>query len=236
VVRSHFPEGVYWVTLGERPDIVGAQIDLLDRLGVPAAEVRTTLDGIKALRGALTARRCLLVVDDVWSAAGAHAFDAVGPQGRVLYTTRDPMTLRDVGAEVHRIEVLSVAAARQLMAGLTASVVGELPDDVDRVLVATGRVALALALVGAAVGRGGRSWREVADELERAGQTFLAHPYANVFKAMGVAVATLDRRLAAAHATLAVYPEDELVSRMARIPQLRRWEFPSLWAAGEGGA
>jgi TnpA family transposase len=26
------------------------------------------------------------------------------------------------------------------------------------------------------------------------------------------------------------------VSRTARIPQLRRWEFPTLWAAGEGWA
>ena len=76
-------------------------------------------------------------------------------------------------------------------------------------------------MVGAAVGRGGREWREVADELEQAAGTFLEHPYANVFKAMGVAVATLDPELTAAHQTLVVYPED------ARVPVVA---VARLWA------
>ena len=112
---------------------------------------------------------------------------------------------------MRRIDVLAPAAARQLLAALTTTHVDELPDEVDRVLEATGRVALALALVAAAVGRGGRGWREVADELQRTAGTFLEHPYANVFKAMGVAVGRLDAQLTAAYETLAVFPEDTRV-------------------------
>ncbi len=156
-------------------------------------------------------RQCLVVVDDVWSAAAAGAFAAAGPRGRVLYTTRDERVLRDVGAEVQRVDVLPAAAARELLAGLTATRVADLPGDVERVLRATGRVALALALVGAAVGRGGRAWPQVAAQLELGGETFLAHPYANTFKAMQVAVAALDPQLERAYASLAVYPEDTLV-------------------------
>ncbi|MCA1680551.1 MAG: WD40 repeat domain-containing protein, partial [Actinobacteria bacterium] len=174
--------------------------------------VRTTLDGVRALRGVLERRRCLVVVDDdVWSVAAAQAFDATGPEGRVLYTTRDAATLRDVRAVVRRIEVLSGDAARGLLAALTNVTVDELPKDADRVLAATGGVALALALVGAAVGRGDRGWPQVADQLARAAGTFLEHPYANVFKAMGVAVAALDREVAAAHETLVVFGEDTRV-------------------------
>jgi hypothetical protein len=163
LLRRHFPDGVYWVTLGERPDLVGAQIDLLERLGVTAGEVRTTLDGVSALRDALSDRRCLLVVDDVWSAAAAQAFAVTGREGRVLYTTRDPRALRDVRAQVCRIEVLSAGVARQLLASLTATAVGELPDDGLR---ERGRVQSRRAparqrqqrQVGAAVGRrGGRA-------------------------------------------------------------------------------
>ena len=211
VVRRAFPDGIYWVTVGEHPDLVAAQLQLLARLGAAAYGVRSTLDGANALRAALAERRVLVVVDDVWSAAAAQAFDVTGAAGRVLYTTRDPATLRAVRAVVRRIDVLGDEAARGLLAGLSDVSVDELPADVDRVLTATGNVALALALVAAAVGRGGRGWREVADELKAAEGTFLQHPYANVFKALGVAVGALDAALVAAHESLAVFPEDTRV-------------------------
>ena len=72
-------------------------------------------------------------------------------------------------------------------------------------LAATGRVALAVALAGAAV-RGGATWPQVAGELDRGGDTFLDHPYANTFKALQAATAALDPGLAVAYASLAVYP------------------------------
>ena len=74
-------------------------------------------------------------------------------------------------------------------------------------LAATGRVALGVALVGAAV-RGGATWPQLAAELDRGGETFLDHPYANTFKALQAATAALDPGLAAAYTSLAVYPPD----------------------------
>ena len=67
--------------------------------------------------------------------------------------------------------------------------------------------ALRAALVGAAV-RSGVSWPQVADELDRGGDTFLDHPYASTFKALQVATAALDPDLASAYCSLAVYPPD----------------------------
>ena len=157
----------------------------------------------------LAERRCLLVVDDVWSAAAAAAFKVAGPAGRVLYTTRDPAVLAGVTGRVVELGVLPEAAARQLLAGLTGvrGAAGRGGPD----LAATGGVALALALVGAAVGAGGRSWPQAAAQLEAAGRTFLDHPYANTFKAMQVGVAALDEADAEAYRSLAVYPEDTVV-------------------------
>ena len=150
----------------------------------------------------------LLVIDDVWSAAAAQAFRVTGPRGRVLYTTRDPAVLAAVHAVAEQVGVLSGSAARQLLASIAGVPAGALPDaEVTRVLAATGRVALAVALVGAAI-RSGASWRQVADELERGGDTFLDHPYANTFKALQVATTALDPGLAIAYFSLAVYPPD----------------------------
>ena len=151
------------------------------------------------------------MVDDVWSAAAAHAFRVAGPRGRVLYTTRDPAVLAGAGARGRTVGVLPAAAARQLLAGLTG-LPGALPAEADRVLAATGRVALAVALVGAAVARRARRWAQAADELDAAGTAFLDHPYANTFKAMQVGIAALDRGLAAG------LPQPGGVSRGHRIP------------------
>jgi WD40 repeat protein len=209
-VRRHFPDGLFWVTIGERGDVLSMQIDLLHRLGVPDAEPGSVADGTALLRNALADRRCLLVIDDVWSVDAAAAFRVVGQYGRVLYTTRDLAVLDGVSATVQPIGVLPADSARQLLGILSRP--HRLPAEAqDQVLEATGQVALAVALVGAAIGGGGRSWQQAVEHLNRSGDTFLDHPYANTFKAMQVAVAALDADDERAYRSLVVYPEDTLV-------------------------
>ena len=216
-VRRHFPDGVLWVTMGEQGDLVAAQIALLERLGLAYPELRSASQGLVLLRQALADRRCLLVVDDVWSVAAATAFRAAGPSGRVLYTTRDQAVLDGVAADVVQIGVLPCAAARELLRRLSG--VPVLPPEADRICQATGGVALAVALVGAAIGRGGRSWRQVAAQLESGGKTFLDHPYADTFKAIQVGVTALGDADAQAYRSLAVYPEDTVIP-LAAITRL----------------
>ena len=212
-VRRCFPDGVFWVTVGEQGDLVAAQQGLLARLGAADPGVRSAGQAAGLLRQVLAGRRCLLVVDDVWSAAAAVSFKVAGPAGRVLYTTRDPAVLAGVTGRVVELGVLPQAAARDLLAGLAGVAVP--PGEADRIVAATGGVALALALVGAAVGAGARSWAQAAGQLEAAGRTFLDHPYANTFKAMQVGIAALDQADANAYRSLAVYPEDTVIPAAA---------------------
>ena len=148
VIGAHFPDGVFWVTVGEQPDLAGLQAGLLSRLGAAGPAPRSAAEGAGLLRQALAGRQVLLVVDDVWSAAAAQAFRVTGPRGRVLYTTRDPAVLAAVGAVAEQVGVLSPAAARQLLARIAGLPEDALPPEADRMLAATGRVALAVALVG----------------------------------------------------------------------------------------
>ncbi len=75
--------------MGDEAGPLAAQIELMGRLGVTPPDLRSSWEGLARLREALSDRDCLLVVDDVWSAAAAEAFAAVGPRGRVLYPTRE---------------------------------------------------------------------------------------------------------------------------------------------------
>ena len=120
-IGRRFPDGVFWVTVGERPDVLALQLRLLARLGAGGGQApRTVTEAADALTELVATRRLLLVVDDVWSVDAARAFRVTGPHGRVVYTSRDPAVLAGAGARAHRVEVLSPAAAR----GLAARVLG----------------------------------------------------------------------------------------------------------------
>ena len=111
-----------------------------------------------SLREALCDRRCLLVVDDVWSAAAASAFRATGPHGRVLLHHARPRACSTRSALTWNSSMCSpkpphANCLRRLTTHERRASCRARPT---RLLEATGRVALALALVGAAIGRGGR--------------------------------------------------------------------------------
>lgn len=218
VVGRSFPDGIFWVTLGENADFLAAQLDLLARLGVTETTVSSVTQGTRALRDALAQRQCLLIVDDVWSAAAAKALAVTGPHGRVVFTTRNAQVLAAVSAQLKRVDVLSNDIARHLLAQLNNTTVEQLPAEVGRVLAGTGRVALALALVAAAV-RGGCSWAQVVAELDRGQGIFGGHPYANTFKALQLAVATLDDAGKEVYLSLAVFPSDTQIP----LPAIARY-------------
>jgi NB-ARC domain/TIR domain len=206
-IRRGFPDGVYWVTLGEKADVLAVQLELLARLGARERVLRTPVQALGYLREVLAQRRVLLIVDDVWSDAAAQAFRATGPRGQVLYTTRDPQVLTTVGAHSRQVNVLSPAAARALAATILEVSPSELPAAAEGAFAAVGGVALAVALLAATV-RGGRSWDELATDLQREATVFGHHPYANTFKAMQIAIAGLPTELADALVSLAVFPAD----------------------------
>ena len=205
-VRSRFPDGVYWVTVGERPDLLALQLDLLARLGV-RSDARTTAEAVEALGMTLAEKRVLLVVDDVWSDAAARAFRVIGPRGRLLYTSRDHSVISAAGAVTRQIDVLTPAAARALAVEVLHVPEDALPVSADRAFTAVGYVPLAVALLAAAV-RGGRSWDQIDLDLERDSDIFGAHPYADTFRALQIAAAALPVNLRAALFGLAVFPPD----------------------------
>lgn len=222
-IRNRFPDGVYWVTVGERANLVAVQLDLLARLGRADAVTQSVSAGAQLLREVLADRRVLLIVDDVWSTAAAYAFRVTGRLGRVLYTSRSVDVLESVAARVTALDVLSLTAAKTLAASVIVISVERLPVAADRALAATGRVPMAVALVAAAV-RGGIGWTQALARLDAGSEVFLDHPFANTFKAMHVAISSLPSRLRTAYLSLAVYPRDtEIpVAAVARYWQQQR--------------
>ena len=69
------------------------------------------------MRERLRGKACLVVLDDVWELAHAKPFDVVEGASKLLVTTRDRSILTALGARDIRIDALTPAYARELLAG-----------------------------------------------------------------------------------------------------------------------
>src|SRR2546423_1352655 len=87
-IRREFADGVFWVTLGQKPAIVNLQRNIAKALDDDAV-FTTEVQGRERLRELLKNRVALLILDDVWEREHAEAFDIIGPRCRLLLTTRD---------------------------------------------------------------------------------------------------------------------------------------------------
>ncbi len=155
-----FPDGVYWVTVGERAtseDVRRLQARLLRRLGGNADRPpRHPAEGKEMLEAALAGRAALIIVDDVWHPWHSRAFDVaeVGERVRVLFTTRVPEALPG-GSATMRIARLEPAEAEDFLHRLIPGGVSLAPGELAAVLDAAGGLRLALAVL-AAHGQGRR--------------------------------------------------------------------------------
>jgi WD40 repeat protein len=218
-IRRRFPDGIFWITLGEGADIFAAQLSLLESLGAGGREVRNSVEALDRLRSSLRERRVLLVVDDVWSDAAAQAFRATGGRGRIVYTSRDPQTMVAVQASRRNVGVLSLAESRGLAAAVVRCAEADVPSAADQAFGSVGYVPLAVALLAAAA-RDDRTWDGISADLIRDVGIFADHPYANTFKAMQIAVASLSIELADSLLSLAVFPPD---TRIPLVAVQRYW-------------
>lgn len=210
LVRRSFPDGVFWLNVGESPDIPSLQAALLADAGADAALAMDERHGRELLADRFGAAAVLLVLDDVWDVRHARAFDVLGPASRLLVTTREGAVLTALDAHAETVERLSVDAALSLLANWVSSRASDLPDAARAVAHACGYLPLALAVAGARV-RGGASWESVSRSLYEGRLEFLDHPYGNVFRSMRLSLDGLSPPDRERYLELAVIPEDDAI-------------------------
>jgi hypothetical protein len=88
-VQAYFPDGIFWATLGQQPDILSFLHGWIQALG--DYDFKPT--GIDAaslqLRTLLADKKALLVVDDLWNAEDVEPFRVAGAGCKLLVTTRE---------------------------------------------------------------------------------------------------------------------------------------------------
>jgi WD40 repeat protein len=214
-VRQAFPDGIYWLTVGQTPNRLDLQNQLLRRLTGSKETLTTEQEHKDALREALQARTALLIIDDVWTIDHADAFSVTGPPSRLLITTRNDEVLVGLDAEEQRVDVLSPTDALKML----AEWVGEkspdkLPPEAAEIAKECGYLPLALAMIGAIIRLRPTAWKDALGRLRRADleavkRNFPGYLYPNLLRAIEVSVEGLESADRERYLDLAVFPEDQ---------------------------
>ncbi|MEO8450498.1 MAG: NB-ARC domain-containing protein [Gemmatimonadota bacterium] len=205
-VQRAFPDGIYWLELGQTPDLLGLQARLLERLtGAPEA-IDSVAGGIDRIREELADRGCLVVLDNVWRYDHAAAFDAAGAKSRLLVTTRDAGVLTALGADAIELSVLGEGDALELVAAWAGRSADKLPDEAKALVKRCGYLPLAISIAGALI-RDGTSWDDLLAALEAGNLRLLDHQYASVFASLRLSIDALPEPVRSRYLELAVIPK-----------------------------
>lgn len=209
-----FPDGIYWVTVGENPTtatIATLQESLARELGTEISEARTNRQRREMLSAAIGERRCLFIIDDVWDGPEALLFNLSGRFARVLYTTRLERILDNPGLKATRLAVspLSRDEAIRFVQNQIGSDEG-LTSDAIAVIEQSGRVIFALSLAVGAYLNSNLSWSQIHERFVASARMYPGELDANL-RAMRVAMSTLDNRQLERYRDLVVFPTDEAI-------------------------
>jgi WD40 repeat protein len=216
-VRKKFPDGVHWITVGQKPELLLLQATLLQQLTGVTSAFTSIEEGANALRQAFNGLSALLVLDDVWKVDDAEAFDVTTPPNRLLVTTRNEAVLRSLGAEEQPLNLLSPSEALHFLAGCTdVRDSAALPAEANTVAKECGYLPLALAMIGAMIGArpNPMRWNDALtrlrqvdlDEIKRAS---LGYAYPNLLRAINASIEDLEPSDRDRYLDLAVFPEDQ---------------------------
>jgi WD40 repeat protein len=208
-VRRAFPDGIFWITVGQQPRLEAAQAQLAGALG-QWEDVEDVPHGVRLLADRFAHKAYLLVLDDVWELSHAKAFDVAGGSSRLLITTRDRSVLTALGAEDIAVGVLAPADAVQLLCRWANTPMDSAPVEAAYIVSDAGYLPLAIALAGAQI-RDGRSWADVLDALRRGDLAYLDHPYDSVLRSIHASVQALSSSDAARYLDLAVFPDTRAI-------------------------
>lgn len=154
-VKQAFPDGIFWTSLGDHPNLMSAVSSWGRVLNITdlAATSKNLGEAFDRLRTTFIKKKALIIVDDVYEVKHGKLFrDIVGPQCVVLFTTRDNKVAIEL-AEIRErdsylLALLSDEAALELLRRLIPEAVEQYPKESLALVVALEGLPLAIQVAG----------------------------------------------------------------------------------------
>jgi len=170
-VRSAFPDGILWASLGPKPSLLSSVAAWGRALGADDLLKVATLEAATAKLAALLSKsRMLLIVDDVWETEHAAPFlRARGSACTLLLTTREARVADAIGATpeaIYNLPVLTEDSAMELLGLISYSAVAEDPEGCRRLVRDMECLPLALHVAGYLLNDAVKSGYSIAETLK----------------------------------------------------------------------
>ena len=166
-VQNHFCDGILWVTLGQKPNLLPLLSGWVQQLGdnnFKATSVEATSNHLRTL---LHNKAVLLVVDDAWNTEDAQAFKVGGARCQVLVTTREEGIAEVLGASTFSLDVMQPSQAMELLTKKLGRKFGETEtQEAEALAKALGYLPLALDLAAAQVDCG-TAWTVLLQDMQQ---------------------------------------------------------------------
>ncbi|QSQ26780.1 TIR domain-containing protein [Pyxidicoccus parkwayensis] len=221
VLRS-FPDGVFWLLIGRRPNVLETLRAIGTTLGDSNAQSYETDPSAKVrLSVVLADKRCLLVLDDVWSVEIVEALHTAASRDvRILITSQKRRLFASSGVHEVHIDELNEDESLKLLAGWVGLPVEALPDVAAEIVKECGRLPLAISMIGAMLRRRRPDtpprWDQALARLKSADPSSIAHrlpdyAHESIERALLVGFDDLSEVTRARFVDLAAFPEDAAV-------------------------
>ena len=114
-IRSAFPDGIFWMSVGQNPDISARHAFWLNLIPDRPLSL-SSLDASTAfLVNYFSKRQSLIILDDVWDVSDLTYLKVAGPKCRVIITGREQKVAFSLDAVIFDVGGLSSQEAQQLL-------------------------------------------------------------------------------------------------------------------------
>ncbi|WNZ46404.1 NB-ARC domain-containing protein [Leptolyngbya boryana CZ1] len=212
-VQAAFPDGVFWIPLGQEPTLTLKQLNFAQMLGDASLTFQDVQQGKIHLSQLLNSRECLLILDDVWQVEHVAAFDVLSEQSKLLFTTRDSRIVKALNAIEYQVNPLNGDQALELLATCSGHAKEALPVEAHEIMQECGNLPSALSMIGAIAKARPNRWANLLSklknaDLEKIRYHFPDYPYPDLLKVIQVSVDALEPEVRIRYLDFAVFPED----------------------------